>query len=71
MNLLIRINKMILRALDVSIRRTGDAGFIIAIMIMVFLTISITWEVISRYVLGSSTVWVTEVSGYLLSLIHI
>lgn len=67
MNLLTRINKMILRALDISIRRTGDAGFIAAILIMVFLTASITWEVVSRYILGSSTVWVTEVSGYLVS----
>ena len=34
---------------------------------MVFLTASITWEVVSRNILGSSTVWVTEVSGYLVS----
>lgn len=58
---------MLLKALDITIRKVGDAGFVVAMLIMAFLTLSITWEVVSRYVLGSSSVWVTEVSGYLVS----
>jgi len=48
-------------------RTLGDAGFFAALLIMVFLVASIIWEVISRYLLGAPTVWVTEVSGYLVS----
>ena len=58
---------MLLKILDITIRKIGDVGFVIAMLIMAFLAFSITLEVVSRYLLGSSTVWVTEVSGYLVS----
>lgn len=45
----------------------GNFSFIIAIGIMVFLSISISVEVFLRYVVGSSSIWVTEVSGYLVA----
>ena len=34
---------------------------------IVIISATILWEVISRYVIGASTIWVTEVAGYLLA----
>jgi len=45
----------------------GDLSFLVALGIMIFLSISISWEVFSRYVMGAPSTWVTEVSGYLVS----
>lgn len=45
----------------------GKASFFLAALTIIFIVISISWEVVSRYILGSSSVWVTEVAGYLLA----
>lgn len=45
----------------------GKAGFILSATCIVFIAVSIMWEVISRYVLGSSSIWVSEIAGYLLA----
>lgn len=49
------------------VKRVSDVGFLISMLIMAFLVLSITWEVVNRFVMGSSSVWVTEVSGYLVA----
>lgn len=49
------------------VRKIGDAGFYLSLFIMAFLVISISWEVLNRFVLGTSSVWVSEVSGYLVA----
>lgn len=45
----------------------GDIGFIVGIGILAFLSLSIGVEVFSRYAMGHSSIWVTEVSGYLIA----
>ncbi len=45
----------------------GKASFALAAIAITFIAVSIMWEVVSRYVLGSSSLWVTEVAGYLLA----
>ncbi|WP_083006112.1 TRAP transporter small permease subunit [Halomonas sp. GT] len=49
------------------VRKVGDASFYISLFIMFFLVISISWEVLNRFLLGVSSVWVSEVSGYLVA----
>lgn len=45
----------------------GKASFVLAALAIVFIAASIMWEVVSRYVIGHSSIWVTEVAGYLLA----
>lgn len=45
----------------------GKVSFGLSAATIVFIAVSIMWEVISRYVIGSSSAWVTEVAGYLLA----
>lgn len=45
----------------------GNISYLISTIIIVLIAGSVMWEVISRYVLGDSSIWVTEVSGYLLA----
>lgn len=49
------------------IRKIGDIGFFISLLIMGFLVIAISWEVLNRFLLSTSSVWVSEVSGYLVA----
>ena len=55
------------RSIDWLIGGVGKASFVVAALAIAFIAISIMWEVISRYVLGASSIWVTEVAGYLLA----
>lgn len=45
----------------------GRMGFLASTLTIVFIFIVITWEVITRYLVGDSSMWVTEVAGYLLA----
>lgn len=45
----------------------GKVSFGLSAATIVFIAVSIMWEVVSRYILGSSSAWVTEVAGYLLA----
>lgn len=45
----------------------GKISFGLSAASIVFIAVSIMWEVISRYVLGSSSIWVSEIAGYLLA----
>ncbi len=49
------------------IRKIGDISFFVSLIIMAFLVISISWEVLNRFALNTSSVWVSEISGYLVS----
>ncbi|SEA02588.1 TRAP transporter small permease subunit [Marinobacterium iners] len=58
---------MIIKIIDSAFGKVGDLCFKISQIITVFLVISITWEVANRFLFSSSSVWVSEVSGYLVS----
>lgn len=45
----------------------GKASFALSALTIVFIAVSIMVEVVSRYVLGASSEWITEVAGYLLA----
>ena len=55
--------------LGLTVRKVGDIGFFISLAIMGFLVVAISWEVLNRFVFGTSSVWVSEVSGYLVAAI--
>lgn len=45
----------------------GRIGFLASTLIIVFIFIVVMWEVTTRYLVGESSMWVVEVSGYLLA----
>lgn len=44
----------------------SHAQFWLCAILIVFMAFAVTYEAISRYLLGSPTIWVTEVSSYML-----
>jgi len=52
---------------DRKVAILGRLGFLSSTLIIVFIFLAVIWEVITRYLFGDSSMWVTEVSGYLLA----
>src|SRR5690554_79403 len=53
--------------IDKAIGKIGDLSFQLALLVTVFLVVAITWEVANRFLFSTSSVWVSEVSGYLVA----
>lgn len=58
---------MIIRTIDKAVGKVGDLSFQLSLLVTVFLVVAITWEVANRFLFSTSSVWVAEVSGYLVS----
>lgn len=58
---------MIIRTIDKVVGRVGDLSFHLSLLVTVFLVVAIIWEVVNRFLFSTSSVWVPEVSGYLVA----
>lgn len=56
-----------LRTIRRAIRLAGNVGYVASALIIVMIAASVSWEIVSRYIVGVSSPWVTEISGYLLA----
>ncbi|WP_417539744.1 TRAP transporter small permease subunit [Marinobacter sp.] len=58
---------MIIRTIDRAVGKVGDLSFQLSLLVTIFLVAAITWEVANRFLFSTSSVWVSEVSGYLVA----
>ena len=62
---------MIIKTIDKAVAKVGDLSFQLSLLVTVFLVMAIIWEVANRFLFSTSSVWVSEVSGYLVALIDV
>lgn len=58
---------MTIRTIDKAAGKVGDFSFHLSLLVTAFLVVAITWEVVNRFLFSTSSVWVSEVSGYLVA----
>lgn len=58
---------MIIKTINKAVGKVGDLSFQLSLLVTVFLVVAITWEVANRFLFSTSSVWVSEVSGYLVA----
>lgn len=58
---------MIIKTIDKAVGKVGDLSFQLSLLVTVFLVVAIIWEVANRFLFSTSSVWVSEVSGYLVA----
>lgn len=57
------------RLVQKAIHTANDIAFKCAAVLLLFMGLAVSYDVIMRYFFGSPTIWVNEVSGYLLVII--
>jgi C4-dicarboxylate transporter, DctQ subunit len=48
------------------IKKVNQLGFILSAILLMFMGLAVSYDVLMRYFIGKPTIWVNEISGYIL-----